>query len=332
LNSNAADEMHEWAAGFAESPPVVTPLLGMDEIPRSLTAGAEREGAAIYRQHRVGRIAPIPGAGVNEPGLLLDVEASASGEVRQFAARHVILAIPPRAISLLASDSLPLTAPSFTALQAALVPLAASKAFLGYERPWWRDLGITSGRTISDLPLKVTYYMGTEGERPGGNSTDRSSLLMSSYAEGPVVDFWATFRKQDPNTPGGAPFQRPEIGAVLAELAVSERAVSEMQRQLRLVHGSNVDIGNPTMAIMSDWRRDPFGAGYHVWAAGSTAWEMVPAAREPVPGVNLLDCGEAWSSDQGWTRGALMTAERTLQERFGLTWPAWLPDGIDLGP
>jgi monoamine oxidase len=105
-----------------------------------------------------------------------------------------------------------------------------------------------------------------------------------------------------------------------------------MQRQLRLVHGSDVTIGEPTMAVMADWRRDPFGAGYHVWAAGSTAWEMVPIARQPVPGVNLTICGEAWSSGQGWTRGALMTAERALQERLGLAWPGWLPRDVDLGP
>jgi monoamine oxidase len=329
-NANAADVMYEVIAA-ASSPPVVTPLLGMEEIPRSLAADAERNGAAIHRQHRVRRIVSIAGATAHEPGLRLEVE-TAAGAVSQVAARHVILALPPRAIALLAADSLPRTAPSFPTLQAALVPLAAGKAFLGYERPWWRALGISAGRTVSDLPLNVTYYLGSEGERPGADPADRSSLLMASSAEGPALDYWATFRTQDPGLPGGAPFQRPDLGTVPAELALPERAVSEMQRQLRLVHGPEAPIGDPTMAVIADWRRDPYGAGYHIWAVGASAWEMIPIAREPLPGINLSICGEAWSSHQGWTQGALMTAERTLQERLGLVWPDWLPPGVDLGP
>jgi hypothetical protein len=241
------------------------------------------------------------------------------------------MAMPPRAISLLTPDSLPLAAPSFPLLRDALVPITAGKGFLGFEQPWWHKLGVTSGRTVSDLPLKLTYYMGTEGDRPGADPGDQTSLLMPTYAERQTLDFWMSFRRQSQDTPGGAPFQRPEIGIVPAELAMSERAVSEMQRQLRLVHGPEVNISEPTMAVMSDWSQDPYGAGYHMWAVGASAWKVAPVAREPMPGVNLSICGEAWSSHQGWSLGALMTAERTLQERLGLAPPDWLPAGVNLG-
>src|SRR5436853_30914 len=45
------------------------------------------------------------------------------------------------------------------------------------QPPWWHKLGLTSGRTISELPFTLTYYMGTEGERPGADSKDQTSLL-----------------------------------------------------------------------------------------------------------------------------------------------------------
>jgi monoamine oxidase len=331
-NANAADIMYELAGGASLAAPVVAPRLGMEEIPRALAAEARRGGAEIRTGQRVRRITSTTGDGETGSALRLEVEDVATGNVNAFTARHVIIAMPPRAIALLAPDSLPLTAPSFPALQAALVPVAVGKAYLGYERPWWRDLGITVGHSITDLPLKVTTYLGMEGEQPGAQPADQSSLIGPTYAEDTVLDYWATFRRQDPTTAGGAPYQRPEIGAVPDELALPERAVREMERQLRLVHGRSVRIGDATMAVMSDWRRDPFGAAYHFWAVGTTAWDMVPVARTPVPGVNLSICGEAWSSGQGWTMGALMTAERTLQERLGLTWPDWLPAGVDLGP
>jgi hypothetical protein len=332
LDTNAVELMHEWDDAFIDVSPIVTPLLGMEEIPVALAAAAAEAGAVVAQRHRLRRIIPIPGAGADEPGLLLEIEDVASGEVREIATRHVVLAMPPRAISLLAADSLPLTAPGFAQLRDAVAPIRVGKGFLGYERAWWRDLGLESGRAVSDLPLRLTYYFGVESERPGADPNNHAALLMPTYAEREDFDFWMSFRRQGVETAGGAPFQRPEIGTVPEELALPERAVAEMQRQLQLVHGPRARIGEPTMAVMSDWSRDPYGGGYHVWAIGADPWRMGPLARQPAPGTNLSICGEAWSTHQGWSLGALMTAERVLQERLGLAWPEWLPSGVELGP
>jgi lysine 2-monooxygenase len=49
--------------------------------------------------------------------------------------------------------------------------------------------------------------------------------------------------------------------------------------------------------------------------------------------VNLAICGEAYSIDQGWVNGALLTAEQVLQQRFQVPLPtSWLPADIRLGP
>lgn len=331
LNGSSADLMYEWAADFSLETSIVTPLLGMQEIPRTLARVAEQDGAIIARRHKLRRISRVDAARNDEPGLRLEFSGPDGAPVT-WTARHVILAMPPRAISLLAADSLPVSEPVFPMLRDALIPIPVGKGFLGYERPWWSELGLSSGRSKSDLPLRLTYYMGTEGERPGADANDTTSLLMPTYAEFHNLDFWMNFRRQSSGTLGGDLFQRAEIGFVPDELAITERAVSEMQRQLQILHGPDVQIGDPTMAVMSDWSRDPYGGGYHFWAAGKSAWDIVPVTREPVPGVNLSICGEAWSTHQAWTLGALMTAERLVQERYGLDWPSWLPAGVDLGP
>jgi monoamine oxidase len=330
-NGSAPDIIFEIAGAARPWGSVVTPRLGMAEIPLALARLAERQGVDVFRGHRVARITPAAGVASGDLGLLLEVEMAETGEVRRFAARHVILALPPRAIALLAPDSLPLTEPSYRRLQSALDPVPAGKIFLGYERPWWRDLGILAGRSITDLPLTATAYLGTEGEQPGAGRDNEASLLMASYAEGAALDYWATFRQLDPDSPEGANFQRLEIGAP-PELGVPQLAVQELQRQLRRVHGESVSIGRPTFAAMADWSRDPYGAGYHFWVAGADPWALVPQARAPIPGLNLSLCGEAWSSGHGWVLGALTSAERTLQTRLELPWPDWLPTGVELGP
>lgn len=45
--------------------------------------------------------------------------------------------------------------------------------------------------------------------------------------------------------------------------------------------------------------------------------------RRPVADCDLFICGEAYSCAQGWTEGALESAEAMLEEHFGLDRPGW---------
>jgi hypothetical protein len=59
----------------------------------------------------------------------------------------------------------------------------------------------------------------------------------------------------------------------------------------------------------------------------------LPAMRHPFDDLPVYVCGEAYSWFQAWIEGALMSAERMLQDHFALPWPSdWLPPGYDLGP
>jgi monoamine oxidase len=251
----------------------------------------------------------------------------------RYRARHVVLALPRRAMELLDSDSFIFADGSFRNLLATVRPVPAAKAFLGYDEPWWQELGITAGRTITDLPIRQTYYFGTEGDQPGADPANRASLLMATYDDGVNAAYWSGFLKQEPASPGSAQYVRDGAGPAPSDTGLSERAVAELQRQLRLIHGPSASIGEPTVAMFADWERDPYGGGWHFWEIGARPWEIVPRMREPFPGVNLSVCGEAYSTDQGWVDGALLTAEQVVQQRFQVPWPtSWLPSDTRLGP
>ncbi|MGH2962478.1 MAG: hypothetical protein ACRDL3_09845 [Solirubrobacterales bacterium] len=54
--------------------------------------------------------------------------------------------------------------------------------------------------------------------------------------------------------------------------------------------------------------------------------------RRPLEGTPIHVCGEAWSDLQGWTEGALRSAERVLRDEVGLDPPEWMSTDAYLGP
>jgi monoamine oxidase len=240
-------------------------------------------------------------------------------------AGHVVLALPRRAIEMLDPETFLFANPQFVADLDTVARESAAKTFLTYAQPWWQEqLGLESGRSISDLPLRQTYYFGTEGEQPGADPRNRTSLLMASYADGSPVDFWRGYA-------GGPAFTATPGAGVAPELVASAAMTAEIQRQVVELHGPDVTIPEPELALHIDWGADPFGAAWHFWRPGTKSWEVMPRMRHPDPGLNVHICGEAWSTAQGWVQGALATAEQVLQQELGLTRPDWLPAQADIG-
>ena len=75
---------------------------------------------------------------------------------------------------------------------------------------------------------------------------------MATYDDEVNAAYWAGFLKQNPGSPGSAPYQRDDIGPVPPDTVLPQRAVAELQRQLRLIHGPSAEIGEPTMALFAD--------------------------------------------------------------------------------
>ncbi len=56
---------------------------------------------------------------------------------------------------------------------ASVTPIPACKTLLLYKRPWWRDHGIIEGRSITDMPARQFYCLGSETTRslPGEDTS-----------------------------------------------------------------------------------------------------------------------------------------------------------------
>ncbi|MDD0974005.1 flavin monoamine oxidase family protein [Pseudomonas fontis] len=247
-------------------------------------------------------------------------------------ARQVILAMPRRALELVES---PLFNDAWLKhnLGSVLVQ-SAFKLFLAYEQPWWRALGLVAGRSVTDLPVRQVYYMGTECEQEHGEPT-LNSLLMASYNDIGTVPFWKgleggeDFQGYAPNNLKGA-YGINEV-VPRTQFQVSDEMVRIAQRQVTQVH-DQVELPAPYSAVYHAWDADPYGGGWHEWKANYRLDLIIHKMRHPVDDQAIYIVGEAYSYGQGWVEGALTVAESTLQDFFKLSRPSWLPEQYQLLP
>jgi lysine 2-monooxygenase len=296
---------------------------GFQRLPLEMVDRFQRAGGELLPRHELRLLRP------SDEGAPGSVEATfVQGPERVpwcCRADHVVLALPRRALELLDPETFLFANPQFVMDLDTVTPEAAVKTFLIYSHPWWEEqLGLQSGRSISDMPIRQTYYFGTEGDQPGADPGIRTSLLMASYTDGPPVDFWRGYT-------GGPPFTDTPGAGVAADLVASAAMTAEIQRQVAELHGPGVSIPPAELALYTDWGRDPYGAAWHFWRPGTKSREVISRMRRPDAAVNLHICGEAWSTGQGWVQGALATAEHVLQQELGLERPAWLPAQADIG-
>jgi monoamine oxidase len=245
-------------------------------------------------------------------------------ETLRVSARQVVLAMPRRSLELVNWEPLSKDE-TVRGMVEAVISQAAFKIFLAYPYPWWRPLGLVAGRSITDMPLRQTFYFQTEGEVEGGEKGSENSLMMVSYNDLGSVPFWKALTAQTLGHldifPGDAPN---------TPYPITTQMVQAAQGLVRELHNQKF-IPEPYAATYHDWSDDPYGAGWHAWKSGIRFWELMPKVRKPVKDEDVFICGEAYSINQGWVEGALQTAELMLEEHFGLKRPAWLPAGYNLG-
>jgi hypothetical protein len=72
-----------------------------------------------------------------------------------------------------------------------------------------------------------------------------------------------------------------------------------------------------------DFSLNPFGAGYHAWAAHYDICHVMQMIRKPTQLLGGVDAplfitGSAFSNDQAWVEGAFCTAESVLNDFLGV--------------
>lgn len=360
VNGGAGEGMEEIMGDFSSNPTYLTLEDGYDQIPIALANQFKRYGGEIWERNR-----------------LLKLERGRNGKIKAIienwkhkrwtiTARHVVLGMPRRSLELLDPTSFIFESEQLKRDIDTVIKEPAHKLFMGYNRPWWRDapLHLQSGEAVTDLPIRQTYYFGTECEQAGGEPGNTNSLLMAGYNDMWAMYFWKGLELKnqqsvdlegDPTTrkrllraverdetahnpyrmqphraskkqPLSARGEGPGIDVYMA----SEAMVHYAQMQLAEIHG--VEIPDPYIAAFRDWSQDPYGAGYHAWGTNVNVEKVMERMRKPLKDANVYICGEAYSGNQGWVEGALTTTEKMVQEHFELEWPAdWLPTDYYLG-
>lgn len=283
---------------------------GFDRIPQRLAAEMQAAGGTL----ELG--ACLRGFDLQQAdGTSLAVLNFADGRVVK--ARRLILAMPRRSLELLDASGPVLDRGNHAvrALIESVEPIPLFKLFVCYPYPWWKSAGVTTGRALTDLPIRQCYYWGTEAKDA---TTDGNSALLASYDDDLSQTFWAGLAA--PRAPQSVWPPRPGE-QTHAELWKGYEAppamVDEAHRQLLLMHGMSY-APQPYAAAYRDWSQDPYGGGVNFWRIHARSWEVIPAMVNPVPGLPVYVCGEAYSSEQGWVEGALQTAELLLTRHFDL--------------
>ena len=372
-NWNAAEAMQAIFSDFTQNPDYHTLHEGFDRLPQLVREEFENLGGEVLLRHRV---VAIDRANGGEYRYQLTISDENAKKTTHVLANRVILAMPRRSLELLAETSLwKLDAPVQVGAEvrrlrdciASVIPYPAFKLFLVYPTRWWRNepFRIAAGRSISDLPIRQTYYFPSvpQGFPSGQLPPDGLGLVMASYDDLGAVSFWQTLECTPKQADESDDLMRQALPQYMAAAAGGGRAqqhelekqqaliedrgffyappemVRYAQEQLSLMH-FNRPIPDPQplpqdpqqfFAAYKDWGVDPFGGGWNFWAPRVKVQAMMERMRQPIDGEDLFVIGEAYSGSQGWVEGALTTAEKVLLQQFHLPQASWQPLNYYMG-
>jgi len=341
-NANAVTQLP--ATEYSDTTKFLTLKDGYDQLPIRMVEefnnnfpGTVAKGERVYMNYCLAEI--LPGDDKTyKYKLIFERTSTVDGKTKKdpkagkvtVYAKKIILAMPRRSLELIKGAFFE-DAWLKANLKSVLIQ-SAFKLFLAYERPWWRTLGLVSGRSVTDLPIRQVYYFGTESEQEGGQPW-LNSLLMASYNDISTVPFWKGLEKGEPFKGYRPSCIEPDIKEMVLpmEFLSTEEMVYVANKQLAEVHAQQ-EIPPPYSAVYHDWSGDPYGGGWHEWKANYRLDEIMWKMLKPVDGDDIFIVGEAYSIGQGWVEGALDTAETMLEEYFKLPRPKWLDPNYALMP
>jgi len=328
INWNSAEAFPYMVGDFSADTQYKTIEEGYDSIAYAIAnAYMEHNGACIWSENKLLTFTKDYSLNASHKYHLTFLNLKTNKQWKVFA-NHLILAMPRKSLELLDQNNFFFNADLNSTLHynmSSVIMEPAFKILMGFKYPWWKELGIDSGHSITDLPMRQCYYFGTDPET-------NNSMLLGSYGDMETETFWKAL------TDDNVLFEvKAAKSASLTELheldnvQATKLMVNELMNQLRELHGDQVTIPEPYVTYFRDWTEDPFGAGYHAWKAGYSVQDVMTYMRKPAVDEQIHICGEAYSDQQGWVEGAFCEAEKMLREYFGLTCPYWLSEEYYLG-
>ena len=320
-NWNAADAIPWYLSDFGVDPEYEGFKRGFQQVPLKLAKEFRNAGGKVEHGRQ------LTGFEVAPDKTLVTLRFSEGDDVQ---ARRLVLAMPRRSLDLVRPGSPFLQQTAVRELVESVTPRPLFKLFTTYDYPWWIPAGVQAGRTVTDLPVRQTYYWPTDQGKP---ALTGPAMLMASYDDGLNIGFWDGFRpkrgvgwRENAERPlnleyfhGRAEGDPATAGLDWYRYLAPRAMVNELQRQLAVIHGLSY-TPDVLEAAFHDWGDDPYGGGWNSWNIGVQSWDVIQRIVQPEDGVPVYVCGEAYSDAQGWVEGALQTADLMLQ-KFGITPP-----------
>ena len=270
-------------------------------------------------------------------------------------ADYVFLAMPRRSLEMVAAGCSPTHMLNDAKVRLYLessIDQPSVKVVLTFDKAWWADSNYVShqpslasppgvslppsnqvgGPTITDLPLRQVYYFGNNV--PGGPGSGSEYVLLASYDDMNYTQFWQVMETDGDYKTAPSLIRQPLTGPT----AMPQTMINMIMKQLADVHGAKQSLPAPTEAYFQDWGQDPFGGGYHGWAAHYNICDAMDKVRAPYQkilgadkaGWNVFIVGSCYSFDQAWVEGAFCVAESVLNDFLGVPPYSTLPTGYSL--
>ena len=273
---NAGDAIQYLTGAGDPTAAARVPMTGMDSLPLALATRFAAGGGALHLEQEL--------QGCD----LLDGSVRLRFADRTIVARHVVLTVALPALRVLASGSRILETPTWQQILASAEAFPATKLYLWYRRPWWRDgsAAIAGLRTTTDLVNRKVYYFDERADAP--------AAVLAEYTDGRDTPLWVDLA-------GGVSNGEPAPPEML-------RRIGELLREIH----PTVDIPDPDGSAFMHWGSDPHETGWSFWSAGYRSDDIIELATQPEPDVPIFIAGEAFSRNQGWVEGALETAQAVV--------------------
>ena len=221
-----------------------------------------------------------------------------------FCTKRVILAMPPKALNTL--DWPPFKTANTNELINSVRNDKASKVFLLYRHPWWRNLPtdyLKRTHTKSDLPNRQTYDFGV--------SSSGKAVLLVSYTDGEDdVEYWRYLQN---------------LGKCRSKVCdstmVTDEVIKHAHMHLSKIYNiSAYRIPQPLDGIMQHWDIFPFYSGWGYWKPGVNYMNAMEEILKPNKDqeVYILNGHYAARMYEGWGEGSLYSGDLMLQKYFGV--------------
>lgn len=232
------------------------------------------------------------------------------------------------------------------------------KINLYYDKAWWGNKisgqpPIEFGPNFSDTPLGSVYPFYTVDEeiataleyskwlKDNGQDVpaDIQAILdkkynlpaaLTIYCDYMNINFWKALQNQ------GKPYHTEMQAKNPKLLAASEVVVEQATAFFKKLFNTHY-VPKPSLTSARVWSGSsyfpqedgtssgdenttyqPYGYGVHQWAMGAQDDQVMSDLVQPIEGVELYTCGEAFSDYQGWVEGALRSTNLVLEQKFGI--------------